>query len=136
MINNNTTAATSRSKFPTCLVNVRTLVLALFLLVTSVASAQNDTLFIHQGTNYSSIQTGSSFIDTVNYSWSSFTKTLTSAVATLTLPQNLVPYVISPFANSVIFDPSQVSAVTYNAGSRYISTWQIVRTVQLGNRHV
>ncbi len=89
--------------------------LALFVLLSFVASAQNDTLYIRQGTNYSSIATGNMFIDTVNYSWSSFTKNALNTVAVLTLPQNLVPFVISPFSNSVAFDPSQVSSVTYNS---------------------
>ena len=96
------------------------LFLAAFLLVTSVASAQFDTLFIRQGTNYSSVQTGSPFVDTINYSWSNFTANAQNAVATVTLPQNLVPS-NNTFSKAVAFDPTQVSSVTYNAGSNVVT---------------
>ena len=102
------------NKSSACSNFIKASLLAFFVLISFVASAQNDTLYIRQGTNYSSIATGNMFIDTVNYSWSSFTKDAQNTVAVLTLPQNLVPFVISPFSNSVAFDQSQVASVTYN----------------------
>jgi len=116
----NTPSKISTSKFLSCLLNVRTLVLASFLLVTSVASAQFDTLFIKQGVNYKSIQTGNVFVDTINYSWSNFTLNAVNAVATVTLPQNLVP-ASTPISGAVNFDPSQVASVTYNSGTNVVT---------------
>jgi hypothetical protein len=100
--------------------NVRTLVLAIFLLTATVASAQFDTLFIKQGVNYKSIQTGNVFVDTINYSWSNFTTNATNAVATVTLPQNLVP-ASTPISSAVNFQPSQVSSVTYNSTTNVVT---------------
>ena len=120
MIHINTPSKISRSKFSSCLLNVRTLVLAIFLLVTSVASAQFDTLFIKQGVNYKSIQTGNAFVDTINYSWSNLTTEALNAVATVTLPQNLVP-ASATFSNAVNFQASQVSSVTYNPGTNVVT---------------
>ena len=120
MIQINTPSKISKSKFLSCLLNVRTLVLASFLLVTSVASAQFDTLFIRQGVNYKSIQTGNVFVDTINYSWSNFTLNAVNAVATVTLPQNLVP-ASTPISGAVNFDPNQVASVTYNSGTNVVT---------------
>ncbi len=120
----NSLSITNKSNKKSFVASLRTLLSVAFVLLTTLSYSQlkiNDTLDIRQGTNYASIQSGNMFVDTVNYSWSSFTKDLTNGVATLTLPQYLVPDVISPFANSVVFDPSQVSSVTYNGSSNVIT---------------
>lgn len=69
----------------------------------------------------STVSTGSTFIYTLNYQVSSFTTNGQNVVATLNLPENLVPASTSPFSNSVEFDPSQVSGVTYNSGQNAIT---------------
>lgn len=102
------------------LFNAKALILALFMLVVTNVSAQVS-LVIKQSTNMSSVSTGSQFIDTINYSCSSFTSNGQNVVATLSLPENLVPLVISPFASSVAYDESQVASVTYNSATNKIT---------------
>ena len=100
------------------------LLLAAFVVCTANSFGQiktNDTLYTRQSTNYASIKSGNAFVDTINFAWSSLTKTLSNGVATVTLPQYLVPDVISPFANSVVYDPSQVAGVTYNSTSNIVT---------------
>jgi len=102
------------------LANVKAIVFIGCLFASSLVQAQLNLSF-HQGTNFSNVKTGDQFIDTINYAASSFTVNgAQNAVATIALPQNLVPYVISPFSNSVAFDDSQVSSVTYNAATNSI----------------
>ena len=116
----NTSYTVSANKFLGCIANTRTFFLVAFLLVASVASAQFDTLFIRQGTNYRSVKSGFPFVDTINYSWSNFTANAKNAKATVTLPLNLVPS-NTTFSKAVAYDPSQISAVAYNAGSNIVT---------------
>ncbi len=132
MINNYTSATLNKSKISAFISSLKMLLVAAFVFGTTQSFAQNDTLYVRQGTNYSSIQSGSMFVDTVNYSWSSFTKNLSNGVATLKLPQYLVPDVISPFANSVVYDESQVAGVTYNSSTNVI-TVTFVSTLPAGS---
>ncbi len=96
------------------------IIASLFLFGINNSSSAQVNLAIHQGVNVSSINTGDQFIDTINYACSSFTSNGQNVVANLALPQNLVPYVISPFANSVAYDETQVSSVTYSSATNTI----------------
>lgn len=92
--------------------------LFVFMAVQTKASVQ---LTVVGSTNVSSINTGSQFIYTLNYQVSSLTSNGQNVVATMALPQNLEPFDISNFSNSVSFSPSQVSSVTYNSGTNTIT---------------
>jgi hypothetical protein len=85
--------------------------LLLFMSVQSKASVQ---LMVVGASNVSSINTGNQFIYTLNYQISSLTTNGQNVVATMALPQNLEPFDVSNFSNSVSFSASQVSSVTYN----------------------
>jgi fimbrial isopeptide formation D2 family protein len=77
-------------------------------------------LSLSASSNLSSVNTGNQFIYTLNYQVSSLTVNGINVRANIALPTNLVPFVISPFANSVEFDESQVASVTYNSGTNEI----------------
>ncbi|MBC7384227.1 MAG: T9SS type A sorting domain-containing protein [Bacteroidia bacterium] len=64
---------------------------------------------------------GNQFIYTLNYQCSGLTDNGINVLATMPLPQNLIPFDIITFSNSVSFDNSQVSTVTYNVGSNTIT---------------
>ncbi len=101
-------------------VNTKAILIGFLLSIATAASAQT-TLNIDQVLSDPSKTTGSLFIDTVRYAFSSFTvPSATNATATIALPAQMVPYSVSPFSNSVQYDESQVSGVTYNASSNQI----------------
>ena len=92
----------------------------LFILVFGFQSRASVELSLSASSNLSSVNTGSQFIYTLNYQVSSLTDNGINVRANIQLPTNLVPFVISPFANSVEFDESQVSSVSYNSGTNEI----------------
>ena len=85
--------------------------LLVFIAFQSKASVQ---LMVVGSSNVPSINTGNQFIYTLNYQVSSLTTNGQNVVATMALPQNLEPFDVSNFSNSVSFSSSQVSSVTYN----------------------
>ena len=110
----------------------KTLLMGLFLLIAGLASAQSDTMYLHQGVNVASINTGAQFLDTIKYSFTKLTGTFSNAIAVISLPQNVIP-AISNFSNSYQnFDPSQVASVTYDGLSNTI-TIHFINPIAGGN---
>jgi len=97
------------------------LAIALAICSSGMVTAQTVQIALQASTNVSSINTGNQFIYTLNYSCSSTTADGVNVIATLPLPQNLVPYDVNTFANSVSYDKTQVSAVNYNATTNTIT---------------
>ncbi|MFY8003897.1 MAG: isopeptide-forming domain-containing fimbrial protein, partial [Chitinophagaceae bacterium] len=67
------------------------------------------------------VNSGDLFIYKLNYQCSSFDTSGRNVVATLVLPDKVVPFSTSPFSSSVSFDDSQVASVTYNAATKTIT---------------
>ena len=95
------------------------IVLLLTILSTSI-NAQY--LFQITGTsNLSVVNSGNTFIYTINYSTAGNTTSGQNVQATVALPTNLLPIDISTFANSISYPTSQVTAATYNAGTNTVA---------------
>ncbi len=92
----------------------------LFIVLAFTGKAQVQ-LSLSASTDLASVNTGNQFIYTLNYQISSLTTNGTGVVATMPLPTNLTPFDVSNFNNSVAFDNSQVSSITYNSGTNTIT---------------
>lgn len=90
-------------------------VVVFFFTATSKVTAQGggglDTFYVVQQVPTSPVPTGSAFVDVVNYTWGNTTTAGINAVATITLPPNVVP---SSGTISTDFNTQQVSSVTYD----------------------
>ena len=95
----------------------KALMLCLFLLAATVANA-SITLGIAGSANVSSIQSGSQFIYTVNYSISSLTDVGHGVVADIALPVDLALSDSNNLDNNVSYDPSQIASLSYNTATR------------------
>jgi len=92
------------------------------LLVLAMFTANAQVQLTVSGTsNLDSVNSNSQFIYTLNYQVSSLTSNGINVVSTMPLPQNLVPFDVNNFSNSVAFDDSQVASVTYNSGTNTIT---------------
>lgn len=94
---------------------VRILFLTIFILgITGIANAQY--LFsTSASSNVTTINSGSQFTYTFNYSTAGNTTTGLNVVAEMDLPDNLIPFNESNFNSNVTFPPSQITSVTYNS---------------------
>ena len=96
------------------------LLLMLFSLLTAKTNAQY--LFQVTGTSdLSSVNSGSQFIYTINYSTAGNTTSGQNVVATVALPNNVEPFDKVTFSNSISYPSSQVTAATYNAGTNTVT---------------
>lgn len=110
----------NNSKNQTKTTKVQFLIIVLLLLVGSVANAQY--LFqITGSSNLASVNTGNTFIYTINYSTAGNTTSGQNVVATINLPSNVTPESNSPFSNSISYPTSQVTSATYNSSSKTVT---------------
>ena len=103
------------------LFNARYFLFVLMVTACSWVSAQGNFLLISGSSNVPSVNAGNQFIYTFNYSVNSFTKDAQNTIATIVLPQNLVPYDINNFANSISYDKTQVANATYTAATNTVT---------------
>lgn len=71
--------------------------------------------------NVGSINTGSQFIYTVDYSISSLTHQGINVVAQIALPSNVILNDSVSLGNTVVWDPSQINSVSYNVATRTLN---------------
>ena len=96
------------------------LLLMLFSLLTAKTNAQY--LFQVTGTSdLLTVNSGSQFIYTINYSTAGNTTSGQNVVATVALPTNVEPFDKVTFSNSISYPTSQVTAATYNAGTNTVT---------------
>ncbi|MFA9213036.1 MAG: SdrD B-like domain-containing protein, partial [Candidatus Methylacidiphilales bacterium] len=96
------------------------LITGLLLVLANIANAQY--LFqITGSSNLASVNTGSTFVYTINYSTAGNTTSGQNVVATINLPTNVAPITNSPFSNSISFPTSQVTSATYNSSSNTVT---------------
>lgn len=96
------------------------LLLMLFSLLTAKTNAQY--LFQVTGnSDLSSVNSGSQFIYTINYSTAGNTTSGQNVVATVALPTNVEPFDKVTFSNSISYPTSQVTSATYNAGTNTVT---------------
>ena len=110
-----------RNKYNNLIISIlasrRILVLAISFLLSFSASASVE-LGLAGSSNVSSIQSGNQFIYTLNYSVSSLTDVGHGVIADIALPSLLQLTDSVNLNNSVIYDNSQVSSVSYNVLTR------------------
>ncbi|MCG9900422.1 MAG: hypothetical protein MH132_10505 [Hydrotalea sp.] len=97
-------------------------ILAFVFLVGITVGSNAQVQFTVQGSaNVNSIETGAQFIYTLNYQLSSLNQNGQNVVATIDLPQNLEPFDVNNFSNSINFNNTQVANASYSAGNNRVT---------------
>lgn len=99
---------------------IQFITIVFLLLMSNFVQAQY--LFqITGSSNLASVNTGNTFVYTINYSTAGNTTSGQNVVATINLPSNVTPASTSPFSSSISYPTSQVTSATYNSSTNVVT---------------